>query len=84
MTHLYLNLEKLFLNLHKELPYSIAVKTDNYEIMENGNVKIHQTIFVLKESQKSIIVGKKGEMIKKLGQESTILLSLMSVKTIKE
>lgn len=64
--------EKLFLNLHKELPYSIAVKTDNYEIMENGNIKIHQTIFVLKDSQKSIIVGKNGSMIKKIGQESRL------------
>jgi GTP-binding protein Era len=64
--------EKLFLNLHKELPYSIAVKTDSYEILNNGEIKIHQTIFVLKDSQKSIIVGKKGEMIKKLGQDSRL------------
>jgi GTP-binding protein Era len=64
--------EKLFLNLHKELPYSIAVKTDNYEILNNGEIKIHQTILVLKDSQKSIIVGKKGEMIKKLGQDSRL------------
>lgn len=64
--------EKLFLNLHKELPYSISVKTDNYEIMANGNIKIHQTIFVLKDSQKSIIVGKNGSMIKKIGQEARV------------
>lgn len=62
--------EKLFLYLHKELPYSIAVKTDNYEIHDNGGIKIHQTIFVLKDSQKSIIVGKNGSMIKKIGQEA--------------
>lgn len=64
--------EKLFLYLQKELPYSIAVKTDNYEILENGDIKIHQTIFVLKDSQKSIIVGKNGAMIKKIGQESRL------------
>jgi len=67
--------EKLFLNLHKELPYSIAVKTDSYEILNNGDIKIHQTILVLKESQKSIIVGKKGEMIKKLGQDARLDIS---------
>lgn len=62
--------EKLFLNLHKELPYSLAVKTDNYENLADGSVKINQTIFVLKESQKTIIVGKRGEMIKKIGQQA--------------
>ncbi len=62
--------EKLFLKLDQELPYSLAVKTDSYEVFKNGQVKIHQTIFVLKESQKSIIVGKKGAMIKQVGEES--------------
>lgn len=64
--------EKLFLNLDQELPYSIAVKTDNYEVFDNGEIKIHQTILVLKKSQKSIIVGAKGNMIKKIGQESRL------------
>jgi GTP-binding protein Era len=62
--------EKLFLYLDQELPYSITVKTDSYEVLDNGQVKIHQTIFVLKESQKTIIVGKKGEMIKRVGSEA--------------
>lgn len=62
--------EKLFLHLNQELPYSLAVKTDSYEILENGQIKIHQTIFVLKESQKTIIVGKNGSMIKQIGLES--------------
>lgn len=62
--------EKLFLKLNQELPYSLTVKTDKYEILENGQIKIHQTIFVTKESQKSIVVGKKGSMIKQVGEES--------------
>jgi GTP-binding protein Era len=62
--------EKLFLNLHKELPYSIAVKTDKYEVLNNNSIKIHQTIYVLRESQKVIIVGKNAEMLKKIGTES--------------
>jgi GTP-binding protein Era len=62
--------EKLFLKLREELPYSIAVKNDLYEVLDNGQIKIHQTIFCLKESQKNIIVGKKGEMIKEIGLEA--------------
>ncbi len=62
--------EKLFLKLNQELPYSLTVKTDSYEVLNNGQVKIHQTIFVLKESQKTIIVGKNAAMIKEIGQEA--------------
>ena len=39
--------EKLFLKLEQELPYSLTVKTDSYEVLNNGQIKIHQTIFVL-------------------------------------
>lgn len=62
--------EKLFLKLNQELPYSLTVKNDSYEVLNNGQVKIHQTIFVLKESQKTIILGKNGAMIKEIGQEA--------------
>jgi GTPase len=62
--------EKLFLKLSQELPYALAVKNDLYEVLNNGDIKIHQTIFVTKESQKAIIVGKNGSMIKQIGQES--------------
>lgn len=62
--------EKLFLKLHQELPYALTVKNDSYEVLRNGQIKIHQTIFVLKESQKSIIVGKNGSMIREIGEES--------------
>ncbi len=62
--------EKLFLNLEQELPYAIAVKTDKFEILDNGQLKLMQTIFVAKESQKTIILGKRGQMIKKIGEEA--------------
>jgi GTP-binding protein Era len=62
--------EKLFLKLNQELPYSLAVKNDSYQIMENGHIKIHQTIFVQKESQKKIILGKNGKLIKQIGFDS--------------
>ncbi len=62
--------EKLFLKLYRELPYSLTVKNDSYEILDNGQIKIHQTIFVTRDSQKSIIVGKNAAMIKEIGQEA--------------
>jgi GTP-binding protein Era len=62
--------EKLFLKLSQELPYSLTVKTDAYEVLDNREIKIHQTIFVLKDSQKSIILGKNGAMIKQIGLEA--------------
>ncbi len=62
--------EKLFLYLNQELPYAVNVKTDSYKLLENGDIEINQTIFVTKESQKGIIIGKKGELIKKIGSEA--------------
>lgn len=62
--------EKLFLKLNQELPYSLTVKTEVYEHQGASEIKIHQTIYVLKESQKSIIVGKNGSMIKQIGIEA--------------
>lgn len=58
--------EKLFINLYEDLPYSVDVITDNWEEFNNGDVKIQQTIHVLKESQKAIIVGKSGSMLKRI------------------
>jgi GTP-binding protein Era len=74
--------EKLFLKLDQELPYSLTVKTDSYEVFENGEIKIHQTIFVLKESQKKIILGKNGALIKEIGTESRLELSAIVGKRV--
>lgn len=62
--------EKLFVKLYQDLPYSLCVKTDSWENLNNGDVKIHQTIYVLKESQKMIVVGKKGSLLKEIGSEA--------------
>lgn len=62
--------EKLFLKLNQEIPYNLTVKTDSYQIFNNGEIKIHQTIFVTKESQKTIILGKSGSKIKEISSES--------------
>lgn len=62
--------EKLFVKLNQELPYNLTVKTDSYQVLNNGEIKIHQTIFVTKESQKIIILGKSGSKIKEISSES--------------
>jgi GTP-binding protein Era len=59
--------EKLFLHLNQEIPYQLNVLTDSYQIFNNKSIKIHQTILVSKNNQKTIILGKNGEMIKKIG-----------------
>ncbi len=59
--------EKLFLQLHQELPYSATVETEVWEEFDDGSVKISQVIFVQRESQKAIVLGKGGQRIKALG-----------------
>lgn len=58
--------EKLFLNLHQELPYALTVETETWELFENGSVKIEQVIYVERDSQKGIVLGKGGERIKRV------------------
>jgi len=66
--------EKLFLRLQEELPYAIDVQTEKWEEFNNGSVKIQQVIYVLKENQKSIVLGKKGQLIRDVGIESRMEL----------
>ena len=60
--------EKIFLNIHEELPYSLTVETESWEDFKNGDIKLNQLIFVEKESHRSILLGKKGEKIKQIGK----------------
>ncbi|HEY9080784.1 GTPase Era [Magnetovibrio sp.] len=62
--------EKLYLQLRQELPYATTVETETWEEFENGSVKIEQVIFVERDSQKSIILGKGGQQIKTIGAEA--------------
>lgn len=59
--------EKLFLCLDQELPYSVAVATDSWKEGKDSTT-IHQTIYVMKDGQKAIILGKGGVLIKRIGQ----------------
>jgi GTP-binding protein Era len=56
--------EHLFRRLHQELPYSLTVETESWEEFDDGSAKVQQTIFVAKDGQKAIVVGKGGERIK--------------------
>ncbi len=58
--------EKLFMHLQQELPYTLAVETNSFQEQKNG-IRIEQTIYVERTGQKSIILGKSGSMIKKIG-----------------
>jgi GTP-binding protein Era len=59
--------EKLYLRLHDELPYSSAVETEKWEERRDGSVKIDQVIYVQREGQKAIVLGKGGATIKTIG-----------------
>lgn len=60
--------EKLFLRLHQEIPYASTVETELWEQKPDGSVRIEQTIYVERDSQKAIVLGRKGETIKAIGQ----------------
>ena len=59
--------EKLFLQLQNELPYSAAIETEQWTERKDGAVRIDQTIYVQRKSQKMIVVGKNGARIKSIG-----------------
>jgi GTP-binding protein Era len=59
--------EKLFLQLHQELPYALTVETVNWEEFKDGGVKIDAEIIVDRENQKGIVLGKNGARIKSVG-----------------
>jgi GTP-binding protein Era len=60
--------EKIYLRLHDELPYASAVETEKWEERKDGSVKIDQVIYVQRDGQKAIVLGKGGATIKKIGE----------------
>lgn len=59
--------EKLFLNVHQELPYSATVETESYDVRKDGSVRIEQVVYVERDSQRSIVLGKGGQKVKAIG-----------------
>jgi GTPase len=60
--------EKIYLRLHDELPYASTVETEKWEERKDGSVKIDQVIYVQRDGQKAIVLGKGGATIKKIGE----------------
>ena len=66
--------EKLFLNLHQELPYQLTVETEKWEEQEDGSATVHLSIYVAREGHRGIVLGKKGSTIKRIGMAARIEL----------
>jgi GTP-binding protein Era len=62
--------EKLFLRLHDELPYSLTVETDKWEVKKDDSVRIEQTVYVRRDGQKAIVLGKGGQTMKDIGSDA--------------
>lgn len=60
--------EKLFERLHQELPYESTVETESWKELRGGDIRIEQTIYVERESQRKIVLGKGGQAIKAIGE----------------
>jgi len=60
--------EKLFEQLHQELPYHSTVETEAWKELRGGGVRIEQTIYIERESQRKIVLGKGGQTIKAIGE----------------
>jgi GTP-binding protein Era len=62
--------EQLYLQLHAELPYASAVETEKYDERKDGSVAIHQQILVGRDTQRAIVLGKRGARLKEIGTRS--------------
>src|SRR3990172_223942 len=62
--------EEIYKFLHDEIPYATTVETDAWKELKNGSVRIEQTVYVERDSQKAIVLGKGGQTIKKISSEA--------------
>ncbi|WP_282609014.1 GTPase Era [Pelagibius sp. Alg239-R121] len=74
--------EKLFLHLHQELPYALTVETESWEDFNDGSARLEQTIYVQRDQHKSICLGKKGQMIRRIREEAQADLEAMTERKI--
>jgi len=64
--------EKLFLMLHQELPYALTVETESWDERDDGSVRLEQIIYVRRDSQKAIVLGKGGRTIKAVREAAQV------------
>ena len=66
--------EKLFLNLHQELPYQLTVETEKWEELDDGSATVRLSIYVARDGHRGIILGKRGATIRRIGMAARIEL----------
>ncbi len=69
--------EKIYLQLHKELPYASAVETEAWSERDDGSVRIDQVIYVERPNQKAIVLGKGGSRIRAIGEAARVELEAL-------
>lgn len=74
--------EKLFGRLHDELPYASTVETEKWEVRPDGSVRVEQTIYVERETQKRIVIGKGGQTVKQISTEARKEISEIAETTV--
>jgi GTP-binding protein Era len=74
--------EKLFERLHQELPYEATVETDQWTDQKDGSVRIEQTIFVTRDSQKKIVIGAAGQTIKAISMAARVEISEIAERPV--
>ena len=67
--------EQLFNQLHQELPYASAIETESWDDRPDGSTVIHQQIFVERDSQKAIVIGKGGSRLRTIGEKARAEIS---------
>jgi GTP-binding protein Era len=70
--------EQLYSRLHQELPYQATVETDQWQELRDGSIRIEQTIYLERESQRKIVLGKAGSTIKAIGSQARSAIAKMS------
>ena len=66
--------EKLFLNLHQELPYQLTVETESWTEREDGSAEVRCTIYIMREGHRGIILGKGGQTLGRIGKAARLEL----------
>jgi GTP-binding protein Era len=74
--------EKVYLRVHEELPYSASVETTAFEERKDGSARIEQTIYVEREGQRAILIGKGGQTLKWIGEASRTELAEILGRTV--
>jgi GTP-binding protein Era len=73
--------EQLYRQLHDELPYDSTVRPESYKVRRDGSVEIRQQIVIARDSQKAIVLGKRGARLKAIGEAARAeLAELLGVK----